>query len=122
MVDPPPAPKEPVPPPKIEGIFRSGSLTAISVVLGFSLGFLVRWSGLPGRWAESDIFAVIAITIGIAVQIRALIVLLAVDSMIVSQYQRAIRIFIVGLTIVAAGVIAAIFANIIGHGGMTLQG
>lgn len=121
MADPPPAPKEPPAPTKIEGIFRSGSLTAISVVLGFSLGFLVRWSGLPGRWADSDIFAVTAITLGIAVQIRSLILLLSVDSLIVSHYERAIRIFIVGLIIVAVGVIAAILAGIIGHAGMALQ-
>ena len=36
--------------PKIEATFRNGSLTAISVVLGFSLSFLNRWAGLPGAW------------------------------------------------------------------------
>jgi hypothetical protein len=119
MVDTPPGPEEP---PKIEAIFRSGSLTAISVVIGFSLGFLVRWSGLPGDWARSDVFAVTAITIGVALQIKAMIDLLAVRSLIVACYERAVRIFMAGLVLVAAGVVAAIFAGIVGRGGMALSG
>lgn len=119
MADTPPVPQEPA---KIEGIFRSGSITAISVVVGFSLGFLVRWSGLPGRWAGSDVFAVLGITLGVALQIKALVDLLSVKSVIVTHYERAIRIFVVGLVLVAIGVVAAIFAQIIGHGGVALHG
>jgi hypothetical protein len=118
----PPGAQQPAPPARIEGIFRSGSLTAISVVVGFSLGFLVRWSGLPGRWARSDVFAVAAISVGAALQIKALVDLLSVDSLIVARYARAIRIFVVGLVFVAAGVVAAIFAGIIGRGGLALSG
>lgn len=122
MVDTSSNPKALAPPQKIEGIFRSGSLTAISVVIGFSLGFLVRWSGLPGRWAGSDVFAVAGITLGVGLQIKALIDLLSVNSLVLACYQRAIRIFVAGRIIVAAGVVAAIFAGIVGRGGMALQG
>jgi hypothetical protein len=108
--------------PRVEGIFRSGSLTAIGVVLGFSLAFLVRWSGLPGRWATSDLFAVTVITLGVALQIKSLVDLLAVKSVIVSNYERAVRIFVVGLVLVALGVVAAIFAHLIGYGGVVLHG
>lgn len=118
---PPPAPK-PAEEPRVEGIFRSGSITAIGVVLGFSLAFLVRWSGLPGEWVLSDIFAVIGITLGVGFQIKALVDLLAVKSVIVSHYERAVRIFVVGLVLVAIGVIAAIFAHLLGLGGAALHG
>jgi len=113
---------ESAPPLEIEAIFRSGSLTAISVMLGFSLGFLSRWGGLPGEWAKSDVFAVIAITLGIILQIKALIDLLSVKSLILVRYERAIRIFVTGLILVALGVTAAIFAELIGYGGIALQG
>ena len=118
MADAPPGPDEP----RIDGIFRSGSITAISVVLGFSLGFLARWSGLPGPWAGSDLFAVAAITLGVALQIKALVDLLAVRSLIVVHYERAIRIFVAGLIVVALGVIVAVFAEVLGRGGFVLQG
>lgn len=115
-------PDEAVPQPKIEAIFRSGSITAISVVVGFSLGFLSRWGGLPGEWARSDVFAVIAIALGIVLQIKSLIDLLSVESLILARYERAIRIFVIGLILVALGVTAAIFAELLGHGGIALQG
>ena len=50
----------------IDSTFRNGSLTAMGVVVAFSLGFLSRWAGLPGSWTGSDILAVAAITLGIA--------------------------------------------------------
>ena len=122
MADATPGPDEPTPPLKVEGIFRSGSITAISVVVGFSLGFLSRWSGLSGKWGGSDIFAVGAITIGVALQIKALIDLLSIRSLILTFYERSIRIFVAGLVLVAIGVAAAIFAELIGFGGIALQG
>ncbi|MGH6964942.1 MAG: hypothetical protein ACREE0_10695 [Phenylobacterium sp.] len=109
-------------PARVEGIFRSGSMTAIGVVLGFSLAFLVRWSGLPGRWETSDLFAVTAITLGVALQIKALVDLLAVKSVIVSNYERAVRIFVAGVVLVALGVVAAIFGHLFGYGGIALGG
>jgi hypothetical protein len=121
MADTPPGPDEPAPPPKVEGIFRSGSITAISVVVGFSLGFLSRWSGLPGPWQGSDVFAVVAITLGVALQIKSLVDLLAVRSVIVAFYERSIRIFVAGLILVALGVTVAIFAQVLGHGGVVLH-
>ena len=114
-----PAREEPA---KIEGIFRSGSITAIGVVVGFSLAFLVRWSGLPGRWTNSDLFAVAGIILGVGFQIKALVDLLAVRSVFVAHYERAVRIFVIGLVLVAAGVVAAIFADLIGFGGHVLHG
>lgn len=121
---PPTTPPKPTTdePARVEGIFRSGSMTAIGVVLGFSLAFLVRWSGLPGRWETSDLFAVTAITLGVALQIKALVDLLAVKSLIVVNYERAVRIFVAGIVSVAVGVVAAIFGHIAGYGGIVLHG
>jgi len=106
----------------IDATFRNGSLTAIGVVVGFSLGFLSRWAGTPGEWFRSDVFAVAAISLGIALQIKALAEMLSVKSLILGRYNRSIRAFLAGLILVSIGVIAAIFADILGFGGIALHG
>ncbi|MXQ11886.1 hypothetical protein [Microvirga makkahensis] len=106
----------------IDATFRNGSLTAIGVVVGFSLGFLSRWAGLPGDWERSDLIAVSAITLGIVLQIKALANLLAVDSLLIAKYNRSVRIFVTGLVLVACGVAAALFADLMGYGGIALRG
>lgn len=106
----------------IDSTFRNGSLAVIGVVSAFSLGFLSRWAGLPGDWTSSDIVAVIAITIGIALQIKALADMLSIASLVLANYNRAIRLFKIGLILVAIGVLAAIFADVLGLGGTVLRG
>jgi hypothetical protein len=102
------------PPARIEPEFRNGSLTAISVIVGFSLSFLSRWAGTPGKWHAADLFAVALIVAGSALQIWALGAMLFVSSMIAANYQRAIRVFLAGLVLVAAGVAIALLGEITG--------
>jgi len=109
-------------PERIDATFRNGSLTAIGIVVAFSLGFLSRWGGTPGSWTRSDAFAVVAITIGIALQIKALADLLSVRCLAFVVYRRAIRAFLAGLVLVSVGVAAAIFADLFGYGGIVLRG
>jgi hypothetical protein len=106
----------------IDATFRNGSLTAIGVVVGFSLGFLSRWAGLPGDWSSADLIAVGLITVGIALQIKALANMLAVRSLAVVRYNRTIRIFLTGLVLVAFGVLAALFADLLGYTATVLRG
>jgi hypothetical protein len=106
----------------IDSTFRNGSITAIGVVVGFSLGFLSRWAGLPGEWATVDLFSVSTITLGIGLQIKSLADLLLITSLQLRRYNRSIRIFLAGLILVAAGVIMALFADIIGYAGTALKG
>jgi uncharacterized membrane protein YczE len=106
----------------IEATFRNGSITAIGVVVGFSLGFLSRWSALPGEWAHSDLVSVALITLGVALQIKSLADLLMVSCLQVKRYNRSIWTFLIGLTLVGLGVILAIFADIFGFRGIVLQG
>ena len=107
---------------RIDSTFRNGSLTAIGVVVGFSLGFLSRWAALPGDWTHTDLVSVAAITLGIMLQIKALADLLSVKSLILARYNRSVRVFLVGLVLVAFGVVAAIFADILGFEGIALAG
>lgn len=101
---------------QIDPAFRSGSLTAIGIMVGFSLGFLTRWAAVPGSWSRADFSALAAITIGIALQILSLAMLLSIESLILANYNRMIRIFLTGLVLVAVGVLLAVFVDIGGEG------
>ena len=107
---------------RIHAEFRNGSLTAISVLVGFSLSFLARWAGTPGKWHALDLIAVVLIVTGSALQIFALGSLLFLSSLVVVNYERAIRIFLAGLAIVAVGVAIAILGEIFGFGQQNILG
>jgi len=106
----------------IEVTFRNGSITAIGVVVGFSLGFLSRWSALPGEWTHSDLVSVALITLGLVLQIKSLADLLLISCLQLKRYNRSIWIFLTGLALVGSGVILAIFADLFGFRGIVLQG
>ena len=75
-------------PASIHLLFRNGSLTAISVLVGFSLSFLSHWAGTPGQWHVADLIAVTLIVIGIGLQIWALSSMLFISSLIAETYMR----------------------------------
>jgi hypothetical protein len=106
----------------IDSTFRNGSITAIGVVVGFSLGFLSRWSALPGEWSRSDLFSVALIILGLGLQVKSLADLLLVSSLQLNRYNRSVRIFLTGLILVSLGVIFAIFADLMGFSGIVLEG
>ena len=109
-------------PASIHPLFRNGSLTAISVLVGFSLSFLSRWAGTPGQWHVADLIAVTLIVIGNGLQIWALSSMLFISSLVAKTYMRAVRLFLAGLAIVALGIAAAILADIAGLGPSVLGG
>ena len=96
--------------------FRNGSLTAISVLVGFSLSFLSHWAGTPGKWYTSDLISVALIVVGSGLQIGALASMLFVSSLVAEKYARAVCVFLAGLAIVAIGIATAILGDITGLG------
>jgi uncharacterized membrane protein YczE len=115
-------PAEPEVQQSVDSTFRNGSITAIGVVVGFSLGFLSRWSALPGEWMQTDLVSVALITLGLALQVKSLADLLLVSSLQLKRYNRSIRFFLAGLILVGLGVVFAVFADLFGFGGIVLQG
>ena len=105
----------------VDSTFRNGSIIAIGVV-GFSLGFLSRWSALPGEWMNSDLVSVAVITLGLVLQLKALADLLLVSSLQLKRYNRSIHYFLTGLVLVGLGVVFAVFADLFGFGGIVLKG
>jgi len=106
----------------VEVAFRNGSITVIGIVVGFSLGFLSRWSALPGEWTHSDLVSVTLITLGLLLQIKTLADLLLISCLELKRYNRSIWIFLTGLFLVGLGVLLAIFADVAGFRGIVLQG
>jgi hypothetical protein len=99
---------------RIDSTFRNGSLTAIGVVVGFSLGFLSSWATSDGEWNRVDLVSVLLLLVGIALEIRALAGMLGVRSLILSRYEWLIRLFMVGLMFTAGGVFLAVFGDVMG--------
>jgi hypothetical protein len=105
---------------RIDATFRNGSVTAVGIILGFSLGFLSQWAANPIAWSRVDIMAAVPITLGIVLQGKAFADLLSVESLLVRNYDRAKNLFLAGLALVAAGVAVAILLDILGLGPRTL--
>jgi hypothetical protein len=71
-------------------VFRNGSLTAISVLIGFSLSFLKKWAALPDAWNTFDYVTVGFIAAGIIFHIWALADMLFVRTPELANYMREI--------------------------------
>lgn len=102
MTLPPPAqqdtvsvPPQPPAPQVVPSGFRQGIITAITVLLGFSLAFWRFW-GLeaPGRWGTLAILAAAALLIAVALQIVALFRALRIEDDAVAEYRQTVRWFI----------------------------
>lgn len=98
-------------PPRIDSAFRNGSLTAIGIILGFSLGFTAQWATDDSPWVLSDYVAAVALTIGIILQIKALAQMLEVNSLEIPVYNSAKNRFMSGLLVTAFGIAMVIIVN-----------
>ena len=105
-------------PERIESSFRHGSITAVGVITAFSLGFLTAWGANPIPWGLKDLFALIPIAVGVIFEMIALARLLDPRVLEVPRYRAAIRVFLVGMVLVAIGVAAALLVDFIS----TLEG
>lgn len=95
----------------IEPVFRNGTVTTVGILLAFSLGFITHWAANPIPWQSYHLVAVLPILVGIALQMRALAMLLDTKSLQRSIHARANRIFITGLVLTACGVGGAILLD-----------
>ncbi|UNK49138.1 hypothetical protein MNR01_15615 [Lysobacter sp. S4-A87] len=86
-------------------------MTVVGVLAAFSLGILTQWTDDPEPWHLTDIGVVTPMVAGIAAQLVALKRLLHPDSLQASQYSRAIRMFLWGLGLLAAGVLIGVIQD-----------
>ncbi|SON56532.1 hypothetical protein HDIA_2991 [Hartmannibacter diazotrophicus] len=98
---------------RLDPTFRNGSVTAVGIVSGFSLSFITRWATNPVPWDVLDVFALVPLIAGTALQVLAIHILLSPDSLRLSVYGRARRSFVVGLVLTTIGCSIAIAVDAI---------
>jgi uncharacterized membrane protein len=74
--------------------YRQGIITAITVVIGFTLLFLRYWGfELPGPWTHASIVAAVLLILSILVQFVALWRSLLLEDDEVTEYNKTLRWF-----------------------------
>lgn len=88
--------------------FRSGVITAITVILGFSFLFLRSWAfELPGEWTLSGAAAAILLLISIILQLVALFRSLQVRDEISAEYALTLRWFFSAVIVLLISLVVA---------------
>ena len=91
--------------------YRSGIITAITVVLGFSLLFLRSWVfELPGEWTPSGIVAAALLLIAIVLELISLWRSLQPDDENPKEYQLTLRWFMASTAFLLISLIIAGFS------------
>lgn len=91
--------------------YRSGVITAITVMLGFSLLFLRSWVfELPGEWTTSSVIAAFLLLIAIVIELVALWRSLQPKDEILREYRLTLRWFLASTTLLLLSLIIAAFS------------
>ena len=75
--------------------YRQGLITAITVLMGFSLAFVRFWSfEAAGQWAAQSVFSTGASVLAVVFQLVALIRALRIEDQYQDEYRKTVRWFI----------------------------
>jgi hypothetical protein len=96
------------PPERIEAVFLNGSVTAVGVVVGFSPTYLTSWASRPSPWQLHDLIAIVPLAAGSVLQLLSLSALLHTNSLERPIYDRAVRLFLIGLVLVCVSLVGVI--------------
>ena len=90
--------------------YRQGIITAITVLLGFSLAFARFWGfEAPGPWRLRSIFSTAPVLIAIALQLIALFRSLRLEDDNPVEYRRTVVWFLVSALALVLGLLIAAF-------------
>lgn len=101
---------------RLDATFRNGSVTAVGIVLGFTLNFFSAWVNNSSPWHPSDLFALTPLVAGAGCQMRALAGLMSLSSLELPAYNRCRNIFIAGLLLVVLGIAVSVAMDAFGIG------
>jgi hypothetical protein len=88
--------------------FRVGIITAITVVLGFSLLFLRSWVfEFPGEWTPSSAIAAILMLFAVVIQVVALWRSLQPKDELTIEYRRTLRWFLASVIVLLISLVTA---------------
>lgn len=89
--------------------FRTGLITAITVLLGFSLAFFRFWGfEVPGKWSLRSIVSTGAVVVGILLQVIALFRSLRLEDDDPAEYRKTVRWFIASAVALVLGLLFAV--------------
>jgi hypothetical protein len=96
--------------------YRQGLITAITVLLGFSLGFFRFWGfESPGKWTLRSIIPAGTLAVAVVLQIIALFRALDVADDDEHEYRKTVKWFIASAVVLLVGMILALleFYNVV---------
>jgi hypothetical protein len=95
--------------------YRQGIITAITVLLGFSLAFWRFW-GLEssGKWTGRALLAAVALIVAVSLQIVALFRSLRIEDDHVVEYRKTVRWFLASAVALLLGLLGAMFEAALG--------
>src|SRR5689334_16838295 len=106
----------------VPGAYRQGIITAIAVLLGFSLAFMRYWSfEAPGEWYPGSLAAAMLLAFSIAMQIFTLWRSLRLADDNRTQYERTLNFFMVSAVALAISLFVATLASAGVFGGSPTQ-
>jgi hypothetical protein len=89
--------------------YRQGLITAITVLLGFSLGFFRFWGfESPGKWTLKSVIPATTLAVAVVFQIIALFRSLDVADDDEQEYRKTVKWFIASAVILLAGMLLAL--------------
>ena len=98
----------PQPPRAVPDGYRQGLITAITVLLGFSLAFVRYWGfDAPGRWALRSLFSTGASVLAVVFQLIALYRALRIEDQAADEYRITVRWFIASAILLLLGLLFA---------------
>ena len=94
--------------PPVPAGFRSGIITAITVILGFSFLFLRSWAfELPGEWTVSSAVAAVLLLFAIVMELTALWRALQPKDEHAIEYQLTLRWFLASIIMLLVSLVVA---------------
>jgi peptidoglycan biosynthesis protein MviN/MurJ (putative lipid II flippase) len=88
--------------------YRQGVISAITVVLGFSLVFMRYWSfGTPGEWDALSIVAALSLVAAILLELYALWRALRLEDNEAGEYRKTLRWFVASVVVLIMSLVLA---------------
>jgi hypothetical protein len=89
--------------------YRQGLITAITVLLGFSLAFFKFWSfEAPGEWTARSVAATSTIVVAVGLQIVALFRSLRLEDDSETEYRKTVRWFVASAVVLLGGLLVTV--------------
>lgn len=104
----PSEPSHPRPPTVVPEGYRQGIITAITVLIGFSLAFVRYWTfEAPGEWKLQSLWSTGAAVLAILGQVYALYRSLRLEDREIAEYRKTVRWFIGSVLLLLLGLLLA---------------